>query len=135
MSEDDAEVASYAAPDTETSKIPNFLGKIRRSLDIVFVLIFLFSLSPNCNHLRSPGIDSDSLCSLAAGTSNRVVVLARQAGSRFLGSLKGLKIRAQEWNFLGACALRNNSEQILWKFFKIIFVHLQYLNVKLLKYI
>ncbi len=30
-----------------------------------------------------------------AGTANRVVVLARQAGSRFLGSLKGLQIRAQ----------------------------------------
>jgi hypothetical protein len=29
-----------------------------------------------------------------AGTSNRVVVLARQAGNRFLGSLKCLKIRA-----------------------------------------
>ncbi len=47
MSEDDAEVASYAAPDTETSKIPNFLGKIRRVLDVVFVFFFLFSLSPN----------------------------------------------------------------------------------------
>ncbi len=29
-----------------------------------------------------------------AGTSNRVVLSARQAGNRFLGSLKGLKIRA-----------------------------------------
>jgi hypothetical protein len=29
-----------------------------------------------------------------AGTSNRVVVPARQAGNRFLGSLKGLQIRA-----------------------------------------
>ncbi len=28
------------------------------------------------------------------GTSNRVVVLGRQAGNRFLGSLKGLQIRA-----------------------------------------
>jgi hypothetical protein len=30
-----------------------------------------------------------------AGTSNRVVVPTRQAGNRFLGSLKGLQIRAQ----------------------------------------
>jgi hypothetical protein len=30
-----------------------------------------------------------------AGTTNRVVVPARRAGNRFLGSLKGLKIRAQ----------------------------------------
>ncbi len=29
-----------------------------------------------------------------AGTSNRVVVPARQAGNRFLGSLKDVKIRA-----------------------------------------
>jgi hypothetical protein len=30
-----------------------------------------------------------------AGTTNRVIVLARQAGNRFLDSLKGLKTRAQ----------------------------------------
>jgi hypothetical protein len=30
-----------------------------------------------------------------AGTTNRVVVPPRQAGNRFLGSLKGLQIRAQ----------------------------------------
>ncbi len=35
------------------------------------------------------------VCSLRAGTSNRVVVPARQAGNRFLGSL-GLQIRALE---------------------------------------
>jgi hypothetical protein len=29
-------------------------------------------------------------------TSNRIAVPARQAGNRFLGSLKGLQIRAQE---------------------------------------
>ncbi len=37
-----------------------------------------------------PGIDSASLCGLAG----RYVVLACQAGNRFLGSLKGLQIRA-----------------------------------------
>jgi hypothetical protein len=45
-----------------------------------------------CKRLRSPGIDSASLCSLAG---KRVVVTASQAGHRFLGSLKGLQIRAQ----------------------------------------
>ncbi len=40
-------------------------------------------------------MDSASLClAWRAGTSNRIVVPARQAGNRFLGSLKGLKIRA-----------------------------------------
>jgi hypothetical protein len=50
-----------------------------------------------CERLRSPEIDSAGLCSLADRyyTSNKVIVLARQAGNRFLGSLKGLKIRAQ----------------------------------------
>ncbi len=47
-----------------------------------------------------PGIDSEESNSPAyvawrSGTTNRVVVLARQAGNRFLDSLKGLQIRAQ----------------------------------------
>jgi hypothetical protein len=33
-----------------------------------------------------------------AGTTNRVVVRARQAGNRFPGSLKGLQIRALGYN-------------------------------------
>jgi hypothetical protein len=41
------------------------------------------------------GVDSASLCSLPADMTNRVVVPACQAGNRFLGSLKGLQIRAQ----------------------------------------
>jgi hypothetical protein len=50
--------------------------------------------------LRSPGIDSKesippAFVAWQAGTPKRVVVLARQAGNRFLGSLKGLQIRAQ----------------------------------------
>ncbi len=49
--------------------------------------------------LRSQGIDSKESIAPAyeawqACTSNRVVVPARQAGNRFLGSLKGLQIRA-----------------------------------------
>jgi hypothetical protein len=40
---------------------------------------------------RFRGIDSANLCSLEAGTTNRVVLLARQAGNRFLGSLKVYK--------------------------------------------
>ena len=52
-----------------------------------------------CKRLRSPGIDSKepippAFVAWRAGTSDRVVVPARQAGNRFLGSLKGLKIRA-----------------------------------------
>jgi hypothetical protein len=56
--------------------------------------------------LRSPGIDSNESIPPAYitwrdGTSNRVVVPARQAWNRFLGSLKGLQIKA--WNrFLGS---------------------------------
>ncbi len=54
-----------------------------------------------CKRLGSPGIDSKEPIPPAynvawgAGTSNRVVIQARQAGNRFLGSLKALQIRAQ----------------------------------------
>ncbi len=54
--------------------------------------------------LRSPGIDSEesnlpTYVAWRVGTTNRVVVLARQAGNRFLGSLKGLQIRTQSQYF------------------------------------
>jgi hypothetical protein len=53
-----------------------------------------------CKRLCSPEIDSEESIRPAnvvwrAGTKNRVVVPARQAGNRFLSSLKGLKSRAQ----------------------------------------
>jgi hypothetical protein len=53
----------------------------------------------NGKRLRRPGIDSEDSIPTAyvawrAGTTNRVVVPARQAGNRYLGSLKGLQIRA-----------------------------------------
>jgi hypothetical protein len=53
-----------------------------------------------CKRLRRPGIDSEDSIPPAcvawrAGTTNRVVVQACQAGYQFLGSLKGLQIRAQ----------------------------------------
>jgi hypothetical protein len=53
-----------------------------------------------CKRLWSPEIDSEESIQLAyvawrAGTTNRVVVPARQAGNRFLDSIKGLQIRAQ----------------------------------------
>jgi hypothetical protein len=53
-----------------------------------------------CKRLWRPGIDSEDSIPPAyvawrAGTTNRVVVPARQAGNRFLGSLTGLRIRAQ----------------------------------------
>jgi hypothetical protein len=46
-----------------------------------------------------PGIDSEESIPTAnvawqVGTKNRVVVPARQTGNRFLGSLRGLQIRA-----------------------------------------
>ena len=52
-----------------------------------------------CNRLWSPGIDSEksippAYVAFRAGTTNRVVVPASQAGNRFLGSLKGLQIWA-----------------------------------------
>jgi hypothetical protein len=52
-----------------------------------------------CKRLSRPGIDSDGSIPPAyvawrASTTNRVVVPASQAGNRFLGSLKGLQIRA-----------------------------------------
>ncbi len=53
-----------------------------------------------CKRLRSPGIDSEGAIPPAyvarlAGTANRVVLPACQAGNRFLGSWKCLQIRAQ----------------------------------------
>jgi hypothetical protein len=53
-----------------------------------------------CKRLRRPGIDSEDSIPPAnvawrASTTNRVVVPARQAGNRFLGSFKGSQIRAQ----------------------------------------
>ncbi len=50
-----------------------------------------------CKRLRRPGIDSEDSIPPAygawrAGTINRVVVPARQAGNRFLCSFKGLQI-------------------------------------------
>ncbi len=52
-----------------------------------------------CKRLWRPGIDSDkpnppAYVAWRAGTTNMVVVQARYAGNRFLGSLKGLQIRA-----------------------------------------
>ncbi len=50
-----------------------------------------------CGRLWSPGIDSEEstppgYVAWRAGTKNRVAVPARQAGNRFLGSLKDLQI-------------------------------------------
>jgi hypothetical protein len=49
-----------------------------------------------CKRLWSPGIKSDESVPPAyvawwTGATNRVVVLARRSGNRFLGSLKGLQ--------------------------------------------
>jgi hypothetical protein len=58
--------------------------------------IYYDALRPN---FRSPGIDSKESIPPAyvawrVGTSNKVLVPVRQARNRFLGSLKGLQIRA-----------------------------------------
>jgi hypothetical protein len=55
-----------------------------------------------------PAIDSKESIQPAyvawrAGKSNRVVVPARRTGNRFLGSLKGLQIRAQDSVTLTFC--------------------------------
>ncbi len=54
-----------------------------------------------CSRLWSPGINFEESIPPAyvawrAGTKNRVVVPVRQAGNRFLGSINGLQIRAQD---------------------------------------
>jgi hypothetical protein len=55
--------------------------------------------APVCQRLSSPGMDSEESIPQAfvawwPSSTNRVVVPARQAGNRFLGSSKGLQIRA-----------------------------------------
>ncbi len=64
-----------------------------------------------CKRLRSRGIDSKksilpAYVAWQAGTSNRVLVPARQAGNRFLGSLKGVQIWAQANN----CSIRTAND-------------------------
>ncbi len=68
-----------------------------------------------CKRLSRAGIYSEESIKTAyvvwrAGTTNRVVVLARQAENRFLGSLKGLQIRA-----LDAGALHKTTIVFYWK--------------------
>ncbi len=71
-----------------------------------FSRIFLYTIVPSrcrariCKRIRSSGIDSEESIPVAyvawrAGITNMVVVPARQAGNRFLGSLQDLQIRAQ----------------------------------------
>ncbi len=79
-----------------------------------------------CKRLWSPGIDFANLCSLTGRYENRVVVPARQAGNRFLVSLKGLQIRALVvWNTvqkpgLCKCTVQYTAQcavlKVLWKY-------------------
>ncbi len=67
-----------------------------------------------CIRFRRPGIDSEvsippAYAALRAGTTNSVVAPARQTGIRFLGSLKGLQIRAQVRQSRGGEAAANLS--------------------------
>ncbi len=57
-----------------------------------------------CKRLKSPGIVSKE--AWRTDTSNKVVVPARQAGNRFLGSKKGLRIRDL---YTSACPPQKNS--------------------------
>jgi hypothetical protein len=64
-----------------------------------------------CKRLRNPGIDfkesiPPAYVAWRAGTRNSVVVPARQAGNRFLGSFKGLQIRAQDSACTCECSLK-----------------------------
>jgi len=64
---------------------------------LIHVVLAWVSEPRICKRLRSPGIDPKESIPPAyvawqAGTSNRLVVPTRQAGNRFLGSLKGLQI-------------------------------------------
>ena len=74
---------SLAAGDANIC-IPAYTGQVRARI---------------CKRLWSPGIDPEestppSYVAWRAGTTNRVVIQARQAGNQFMGSLKGLQIRA-----------------------------------------
>jgi hypothetical protein len=71
------------------------------------------SRAPICKRLRNPGIDSKASIPPAfvawrSGTSNRVVIPVRQAGNRFLGSLKGVQIRVL-FNFARVFRIRNRT--------------------------
>ncbi len=59
-----------------------------------------------------PRSRSANLYSLPGRTSNRVVALARQAGNRCLGSLKGLQIRAQAACRLVTMEISNLKDQL-----------------------
>jgi hypothetical protein len=77
-----------------------------------------------CKRLRRPGIDSEDSIppaygALRAGMTNRVVAVgvpARQAGNRFLGSLKGLQIRV-----LVAMGHKISNVPMILKIWEIIF--------------
>ncbi len=63
-------------------------------------ILYSVDRARNCKRLISPGINSEESIPSAyvawrAGTKHRVVVPARQAWNRFLGSINGLQIRAQ----------------------------------------
>jgi hypothetical protein len=80
-------------PYCDVGKAPLWRGKDRRARI--------------CKRWRSPGIDSRESIPTAyvawrAGTSNRVVVPARQAWNRFLGFLKGLQTPAQSLQHITA---------------------------------
>jgi hypothetical protein len=81
------------------TNLANWFEKLLRKYRYPDSLSYLQSGARICKRLGSPRIDFEDLIppayvALRAGTTNRTVVPARQAGNRFLGSLKGLEIRA-----------------------------------------
>ncbi len=70
--------------------------RIRRQQKLVGLLISFYDIGSSCifKHFKELRILSASVA-WRANTSNRFVVPVRQAGNRYLDSLKGLQIRAQ----------------------------------------
>ncbi len=91
-----AEVSLSACSSARPGAVKSMKISSRDQLTTSAVALFWARI---CKRLISIGIDSKVSIPPAyiawwAGTSNRVAVPARQAGNRFLGSLKGLQIRA-----------------------------------------
>ncbi len=98
-------------------------GRVQNTNALAKVLLYtVFTLfrARICKRLRSQGIGSEESIPPAdvawrAGTTNRVALLAIQAGNRFLGSLKGLQIRPQDngRSVLFNCPFRGREKKLL----------------------
>ncbi len=84
MEDDDQNRAISSPADSDEDTIGKYLMKnsLKKANQTLSVIEFAVEAIPQ------------AYITWRAGTSNRVVVPAHQAGNRFLGSLKGLQIRA-----------------------------------------